>query len=200
MKSDIGSTVPCGECNACCKSSYFVHIEPHETKALSLIPDKFKLPIYGLPEGNVFLEHDENGHCPMLINDRCSIYEHRPTICRPFDCRVFPAADIHKGEEDKNLVFQRSNLWKFNFPNVSDKREQSAVKSAAKFLKENSDCFPDDFVASNVTQLAMQAIKVYKVFLDFEDKQTDSNSKKFKIRIAKSVLREYENYEKEIGN
>ena len=36
------------------------------------------------------------GHCPMLVDGRCSIYEHRPRTCRTYDCRVFPAAGLER--------------------------------------------------------------------------------------------------------
>ena len=30
--------VPCGECTACCTSSYFIHIKPHESKTIARDP------------------------------------------------------------------------------------------------------------------------------------------------------------------
>src|SRR5688572_7337692 len=87
-----GVDVPCGGCTACCRSSYFVHIEPDETATLRRIPKALLFPAPGQPRGHVVLGYDERGQCPMLVDDRCSIYEDRPRTCRQFDCRVFVAA------------------------------------------------------------------------------------------------------------
>ena len=87
-----GSEVPCDGCTACCTSSQFVHIGPDETDTLARIPRRLLFPAPRLPAGHVLMGYDENGHCPMLVDGACSIYEHRPRTCRTYDCRVFPAA------------------------------------------------------------------------------------------------------------
>jgi hypothetical protein len=63
--------VPCGTCNACCKSSYFIHIAPEELRALRRIPKALLFKAPGLPSGNVLMGYDEKGRCPMLIDGRC---------------------------------------------------------------------------------------------------------------------------------
>ena len=35
-------------------------------------------PRPGCRAGHVLMGYDERGHCPMLVDDACSIYEHRP--------------------------------------------------------------------------------------------------------------------------
>ena len=40
------------------------------------------------------LGHDERGHCPMLVDGACSIYDARPRTCRTYDCRVFAVSGI----------------------------------------------------------------------------------------------------------
>jgi hypothetical protein len=61
---ETGIDMPCGECNACCRSSYFIHIKPEETKTLARIPKKLLFPAPGLAKGNVLLGYDEHGRCP----------------------------------------------------------------------------------------------------------------------------------------
>jgi Fe-S-cluster containining protein len=95
------SKVPCGTCTACCTSSQFVHIGPDETDTLAHIDARLLFPAPRMPRGHVVMGYDERGHCPMLIDDVCSIYEHRPRTCRTYDCRVFPAAGI---EPDKPRI------------------------------------------------------------------------------------------------
>lgn len=166
---DEGADVPCGGCNACCKASYFIHIRPDETEALARIPEALLFPAPGLPKGHVLMGYDEHGHCPMLVDNACSIYEQRPVTCRRFDCRIFPAAGISAHEADKALVANRARRWKFSYPTEADRDQHSAVRAASEFLRERAECFPNG-VPNNSTQLAVLAIKAYEVFLEYRDK------------------------------
>jgi len=157
--------VHCGECYACCVSSYFIHIRPDEARTLARIPKEILFPAPGLPKGNVLLGYDEAGRCPMLIDGKCSIYEHRPFTCRNYDCRIFAAAGIPAGEDDKALITRHIKRWKFSYPTQGDLNQHTAVQAAAMFLEENPRLFPAGFVTGNSTQLALLAIKVYHVFL-----------------------------------
>ena len=88
LRGERSSDVPCDGCTACCKSSQFIHVAPDEADTLAHVPGELLFPAPGLPDGHVLMGYDERGHCPMLIDDRCSIYEHRPRTCRTYDCRV----------------------------------------------------------------------------------------------------------------
>ena len=158
------SDVPCGGCTACCMSSQFVHIEPDEVDTLSHIPAELLFPAPRLPRGQVLLGYDERGHCPMLIDNGCSIYEHRPRACRTYDCRVFPAAGI-RVVDDKQLISQRVQRWQFDFPTEADRMQHEAVRAAATFLDEHTEIFPDSSVPLNATQRAVLAIDVHDAFL-----------------------------------
>jgi Fe-S-cluster containining protein len=157
--------VPCGECTACCRSSYFIHIRPDEIATLKRIDKKLLFPAPGLPKGNVVLGYDQHGHCPMLVNNACSIYAQRPHTCRAYDCRIFIAAGIAAGEDDKGLINQRIQRWQFSYPSQRDRDEHAAVQAAARFLQAHAAAFPDGVVPRNPPQLAIFAIKVYEVFL-----------------------------------
>jgi len=159
--------VPCGGCNACCRSSYFIHIGPEETETLARIPKELQFAAPGRTEGHVLLGYDEKGHCPMLVDEKCSIYAHRPLTCRIYDCRIFPAVGTGPSEDDKALITQQVLHWKFNYTTERDYRQHAAVQTAAKFLREHAVCFAAE---SNSTQLAILAIKVYDVFLRYRGK------------------------------
>jgi Fe-S-cluster containining protein len=156
--------VPCGSCIACCTSSYFIHVAPDETETLRHIPKALLFPAPGLPKGNVLMGYDEHGHCPMLKDGLCSIYEHRPKTCRNYDCRVFPAAGIES--DGRDLINRQIRRWKFSYPTPVDRTEHVAVQTAAKFLSEHADQFPKGAVPTGATQLAILAIRVFEVFLD----------------------------------
>jgi len=185
--NDSGADVPCGECTACCTSSYFIHIAPYETETLARIPKQLLFPAPGQPKGNVLMGYDKNGHCPMLVDNRCSIYEHRPQTCRTYDCRIFPAAGMAVSEPEKALIAQRARQWRFDYPTQRDRNEHAAVQAAAKFLNERAECFPNG-VPKHSTQLAVLAIEVYEVFLELQDKAAASGSTTTDLEIANAVI------------
>jgi Fe-S-cluster containining protein len=159
LRGEGGSEVPCGGCTACCTSSQFIHVGPDEADTLAHIPAELLFPAPRLPAGNVLLGYDENGHCPMLIDGACSIYEHRPRTCRTYDCRVFPATGVEP-DEDQVRIARQARRWRFSFPAEVDRVEHDAVRAAARFVREHGDLLPDDVVpAPNATQRAVLAIR-----------------------------------------
>jgi hypothetical protein len=170
IREQRDSDVPCNGCTACCRSSQFVHIAPDETETLAHIPTELLFPAPGRPRGHVVLGYDERGHCPMLIDDQCSIYEHRPNACRTYDCRVFAAAGIDAGAE-KPEITHRVRRWVFSFPAPDDRTERDAVLAAAAFLGDRPDMMRDAGIPENETQLAVAAFDVHEVFLH-RDEQT----------------------------
>ena len=112
LRGEHDSEVPCDGCTACCTASQFILIEPDEVTTMARIPRELRFPAPLRPPGHVLLGYDERGHCPMLIDGACSIYEDRPRACRTFDCRVLPAAGVDLTEHDKALLAQRVRRWR----------------------------------------------------------------------------------------
>lgn len=195
LLKENGAEVNCGECKACCKSSYFIHIRPEETETLVHINKKFLFAAPGLPVGNVLLGYYTNGCCPMLIDDKCSIYEYRPMTCRNYDCRVLNAAGIAAGGDDKVLINQRIQHWKFSYPTKRDHDRHSAVKAAARFLRERAECFAAGVVPNNPPQLAVLAVKVYGVFLKYDEKPGKIKCVSPDSKIVKAVMKAGEKFE-----
>ena len=52
----------------------------------------------------------------MLIDNRCSIYEHRPQTCRTYDCRIFAATGVRLDDDEKELIARQTRRWRFSFP------------------------------------------------------------------------------------
>lgn len=184
-----GADVPCGECNACCRSSYFIHIRPEETQTLARIPKKLLFAAPLMPKGNMLLGYNKKGCCPMLIDDKCSIYEHRSLTCRNYDCRIFSATGMTAGEDDKVLINRHIQRWKFSYPTKRDLNQHLAVQAAARFLQERAECFPAGVLPRNPTQLAILAIKVYDIFLEYNGESREDHE------IAKAVMEAYERFE-----
>jgi Fe-S-cluster containining protein len=145
--------VPCGGCTACCTSSQFVHIEPDETDTLRHVPAELLFPAPQRPRGHVLLGYDARGHCPMLIDGACSIYEHRPRTCRTYDCRVFPAAGVGQDEPGKEAIAERARRWRFDFPTERDRVEHEAVQAAARHVRER-----EEGTATTPTRIAVLAV------------------------------------------
>jgi Fe-S-cluster containining protein len=160
-----GSDVPCDGCTACCTSSQFVHIAPDETATLAHIPAGLLFPAPRMPRGHVLLGYDENGHCPMLVDGGCSIYEHRPRTCRTYDCRVFSATGVELEDEDKSAIARRARRWRFDFPDEADQVEHAAVRAAAAFVRERADLLPEGAAPANATQHAVLAVRLHDAFL-----------------------------------
>jgi uncharacterized protein len=165
LRRDGESDVPCGACTACCTSSQFVHIEPDETETLARIPAALMFPAPRAPKGHVLLGYDERGRCPMLIDDACSIYEHRPRTCRTYDCRVFPGAGVAIDDPAQRAIARRVERWEFDHPADADRVEHDAVRAAAVFIRDHEDLLPGPVAPANATQRAVLAIRVHDAFL-----------------------------------
>jgi len=135
IRGERDAVVPCGECTACCTSSQFVHVAPDETDALAHIPDEVLFAAPGFPPGHVLMGYDENGHCPMFVDGRCSIYAHRPRTCRTYDCRVFAAAGI---KPDAPAIAAQVRRWELDVAAPEDAAAAAAVRAAAAEIAAGS--------------------------------------------------------------
>jgi len=161
-----GSDVPCGTCTACCTSSQFVHIEPDEQETLAHIPDEVLFPAPKLPQGHLVMGYDENGHCPMLIGGRCSIYAYRPRTCRVYDCRVFAASGLGIGDSGKDLIASRVSRWEFQFPSEEDRMDYESVRAAAGYLRDHAAEIGGGTAAMSPAQHSLLAVQLHGLFLD----------------------------------
>jgi Fe-S-cluster containining protein len=153
--------VPCGDCTACCTSSQFVHIAPDETDTLARIPKALLFSAPMAPKGHVLLGYDEHGRCPMLVDNRCSIYEHRPRTCRVYDCRVFAATGVAP-DADKPAVAARAARWVFDAPTDADATLAGALRAAAQFVGTDPDA---QGLAVNANRHAVLAVRLAEWFL-----------------------------------
>jgi len=138
-RGEADAVVPCDGCTACCTASQFVHIAPDELDALAHIPSELLAPAPGRPPGHVVLGYDGLGRCPMLVDGRCSIYEHRPRTCRTYDCRVFAATAVRDEEPRKVEITRRVGRWRFFVTGADDATRLAAVRAAAAFLDAHAD-------------------------------------------------------------
>jgi hypothetical protein len=163
LRGEAAADVPCGACTACCTSSQFVHIAPDETDTLGHIPKELLFPAPRMPRGHVLLGYDERGHCPMLTDGGCSIYEHRPRTCRTYDCRIFAATglSVDAGDPAKAGIARQAVRWAFTFPTDEDRRRHAAVRAAVTALQAGGPARPP----APLTELAVGAVETHEEFI-----------------------------------
>jgi Fe-S-cluster containining protein len=159
-----GADVPCGACRGCCRSSMFIHIRPEETQTIQRIPRALLFPAPGLPADHVLMGYDDQGRCPMLADNQCSIYEVRPQTCRDYDCRVFAATGISVDGQNQPEIADRVKQWVFDYESEESREEHKIVQQAAAFLEMNRDLFPLGSLPSYPVQLAALAVSIYRLF------------------------------------
>ncbi len=160
------SDVPCDGCTACCRGSQFIHIEPDEVATLARVPVALRFAAPGLAPGHVVMGYDEHGHCPMLIEDRCSIYDDRPRACRTYDCRVFPATGTEPDGVGQEPIVERVRRWRFDLQTTPDEVAQGeALRAAAAYLRGHPEVFGSGVAPASATRLAVLAIELYEQFL-----------------------------------
>ena len=155
--------MPCGSCTACCTSSQFIHIGPDETDTLGHIPGELLFPAPGLPPGHVLLGHDERGHCPMLVDERCTIYAHRPATCRTYDCRVLPAAGV-EADDDQPAHRPPGAAVALRPP---DRHRPGRARRGAGRGRRSCATTPSvrELGSPRATQLAVLAVEIHDLFL-----------------------------------
>lgn len=69
-------SLKCDGCTACCAGPIY-----------RLPEDSPQLPWITLPDGRDCLPTHEDGRC-IYAGEGCAVYQHRPVMCRLFDCRL----------------------------------------------------------------------------------------------------------------
>lgn len=146
MRTGEGSDVPCGGCVACCTSGQLVPVDEDDRGAMPAHA------VVGTAEGAV-LARREDGTCLSLVQNRCTVYEHRPRACRIYDCRIFPATGLEP-EDDKNAIRDQAKRWRFRIETDDDRRRLEATRSTVQvILMQQVGGRP-----TSATQLAAQAV------------------------------------------
>jgi Fe-S-cluster containining protein len=153
----------------------FILIKPEETQTIRQIAPALLFPAPGLPKGHVVMGYSDKGHCPMLIDDKCSIYDHRPQTCRDYDCRVFAATGVAVDPRIQAEIANRVKAWAFGYESEESRGEHRNVMAAAAFLRNNGDLFPQGSIPGYPVQLAVLAVRIYRLFAEIM-KATHNNA------------------------
>ncbi len=85
IAKDVSSHIDCTECAHCCKS---LVVAP-DYRDISVLATHFEIPAADFKKK--YFKKDSEGDlvfkqkpCPFLKNNRCSVYDHRPQLCRRY--------------------------------------------------------------------------------------------------------------------
>jgi len=115
--------VPCGSCTACC---YYgrTDVNPAEETLASLSVLQMEEDAKGL-----YLKRREDGGCIHLgANGGCAVWEHRPRVCRAYDCRPMGMA----GLAPCAVASHAAPVWEFRVETPLDRAIVMAAKLAAQ--------------------------------------------------------------------
>lgn len=108
--------------------------------------------------------YDDHGRCPMLVDERCSIYEDRPQTCRDYDCRIFSATGIAMDRQAQPDIAKGVTAWAFRFESGQSRREEAVLKQTATFLQDQRHLFPPGTLPNNPGELAALAVRICRPF------------------------------------
>ena len=162
LLKDVPADVPCGACNACCRTFHQIHLRPGENRARKRLPKDYLSAAPGLPPGYVLLGYTDEGACPVLIGGRCTIYEDRPLVCRTYDCRMYTATGV---EPDRAEIAAQVRRWSFSYPRQEDRELHDAVLAAVRFIHEVRACLPSDAARVQAIRVATLAVYAHAKFL-----------------------------------
>ena len=164
LRGTGGVEVPCGDCVGCCVSSYTIWLRPTDRVAYEAVPEARLLRARDQPPGHYLIGFDDDGRCAMLQSGGCRIYADRPQTCRDYDCRIFVAAGIEAGGEDKRVINERVRAWRFHYADDVELRIHAAVRAAAAFIRDHAAAFAGR-APTAPTGIAVLALKAHRVFL-----------------------------------
>ena len=117
LKSNTGVSVPCGDCNACCRAGYAVRTN----------------------DGTLYLPQSD-GSCSELKCGLCSVYENRPRTCVYYDCRTHFFSGV---DPDKSTISEAVKGWRVDKPTERDQAVLGIIKTVATALTD-SNRSPED--------------------------------------------------------
>ena len=118
----LRSSVPCGSCTACCRA-YNVYLADDDTgEGLD----------FEVRNGRRILRQHPDGSCIHLVDSKCTVYTHRPSPCRMFDCREMAVS----GVAPKNIIGDAVVRWNIFPITFEDHTVRANLTSLARYLTD----------------------------------------------------------------
>ena len=130
LRSNDGVSVPCGECNACCRAGYAVRTG----------------------DGRMLLSRPD-GSCSELQCGKCSIYSDRPRTCQYYDCRTYLFSGVDPGN---STISNAIKGWTVSSFTSEDAAVIATIRTIAAAISEKSG--PTEYVAVQACILAYDLV------------------------------------------
>jgi Fe-S-cluster containining protein len=163
LRGERFADVPCGDCVACCVSSYPIPLRSSDELARERVPEQWLIGA-AEPGEQWLMGFRQDGSCPFLEQRCCSIYAARPQTCRDYDCRIYAAAGLTP-DGDRQAIAQRVQAWEFDFASEQERQDADAVRRAAQFIRTHAAWLPPAMRAASATAAAVLAIKTFALFV-----------------------------------
>ena len=155
-RNDKDATVPCNGCTICCHHDRIEVLPwlelPEHLAQLSTEPDPD-----GCSPDSLKLKRRENGACIHLGEHGCTVYEHRPTACRVYDCRYTNFLGVtlcYEGYEEP--------MWLFDIETRADDVIAAArlqIVEEASAMTEYAEAVP--YAAHRLAQLRAEYKRLF---------------------------------------
>jgi len=166
LRGGPGLDVPCGDCVGCCSAAWPIALRAADAKLVGQLPPDYLHEVPDAPVGIRYMGYRADGTCPMLLNARCTVYEHRPQTCRDFDCRLFAAAGLASAGPGKTPVDRRIGAWRFRYATREDEKTHRAIKATADFITGPGRTVATIRLPTSPIAIAGIALKAHRVFLE----------------------------------
>jgi Fe-S-cluster containining protein len=187
LRNEAEADVPCDGCTGCCISSYAIALRPSDAVALAQVPARhLRLPIDG---GLAFMGYRDDGTCPMLEGNSCTIYRDRPRTCRDYDCRIYAATGLAP-DGDRPVIQSRVAEWQFEYCSHDERGQHQAMVRAARFIQDHAALFPAALKAHVASAAAVLAFKAWEEFTQEKgDGSSDPSPDSLIRRVLEAVRR-----------
>lgn len=155
--------VPCGTCQSCCFHKRVEVREGDDLAHLDTEPD---------PEtGGLKLRKRADGGCIHLGPKGCSVYEHRPAVCRQYDCRAYSLIGMVVKYPDAIGNTHNAPVWNFGVPRTRDEKIfLLALRLAVvRHMRDNPDWNADTALRAALTNWREERDTATQMFAEFEE-------------------------------
>jgi uncharacterized cysteine cluster protein YcgN (CxxCxxCC family) len=170
--------VPCNGCNACCYN-HRIEVDrsqepPERLARLDMVPDEY---------GDMKLRKRADGSCVHLGENGCTVYGHRPTTCRTYDCRMSCMLGIRRAYVHGDDVIEEP-MWVFDQETRKDRILHAAFQMVGDHLHQTG--FPEnpDDLNTLLASIAPAYIAKSREMADLCDKMTPQQRSEFEREAA----------------
>ena len=164
LEDDEPAEVPCGECNACCRTHHYIHVRPEEKRARARLPASVAVPGAGTAAG---LPGDRAGRRRLLpAADRRPLHGLRGPAARLPHLRLPGVRGDRRRRRTGPTSRRRCGAGGSATRRRTTTSGRAAVLAAASFVREHPESMASDVARLQPIRVATLAVAVHALFLD----------------------------------